>query len=230
VRLKDVARVELGLNTYSFDVRASTTNPSRDSVCCCRRARSALDVARLVKERMTNSRPASRGRRVFLPFRRHHLHHRAISRSGGHAGHRRVLGFIVMLVFCRASAPRSFRAWGPWRLMGGAFIGMAVFGFSINHLSCSAWYWPAASWSRHAIVVIESVERIIARGTPARRGGDAQGDDADHTTRSSRSPWCCRGGVHPSASLQSASVGMIYQQFAMTIAISMGSRRSWRCH
>ena len=72
-----------------------------------------------------------------------------------------------------------------------------------------------------AIVVIEIRRTHHARGTSAAEGSHAQGDGRRSPTRSSRSRVVLAAVFIPSA-LQSGSVGMIYQQFAMTIAISMG--------
>ena len=72
-----------------------------------------------------------------------------------------VLVFIVMLVFLQ-----SFRATliptlvVPVALMG-AFIGMAVFGFSINQLTLFGMVLAIGIVVDDAIVVIESVERIM---------------------------------------------------------------------
>jgi multidrug efflux pump len=68
VRLKDVARVELGLNSYSFDVRLDNQPVAGFGILLSPGA-NALEVARLVKERMDELAPSfPAGVEWFLPF------------------------------------------------------------------------------------------------------------------------------------------------------------------
>jgi multidrug efflux pump len=135
VRLKDVARVELGLQDYAFDVRLDDQPVSGFGVLLLPGA-NALDVADAVKARMNELQKGfPPGVEWFVAFDATtfitHAIHEVIFTLVAAV----VLVFIVMLVFLQ-----SFRATliptlvVPVALMG-AFIGMEIFGYSINQLS-----------------------------------------------------------------------------------------------
>ena len=130
------------------------------------------------------------------------------------------LVFIVMLVFLQ-----SFRATliptlvVPVALMG-AFIGMYVFGFSINQLTLFGMVLAIGIVVDDAIVVIESVERIMREEHLPPK--EATRKAMTQITNPIIAISVVLAAVFIPSALQSGSVGMIYQQFAMTIAISMG--------
>ena len=131
-----------------------------------------------------------------------------------------VLVFIVMLVFLQ-----SFRATliptlvVPVALMG-AFIGMSIFGFSINQLTLFGMVLAIGIVVDDAIVVIESVERIMREEHLSPK--EATRKAMTQITNPIIAISVVLAAVFIPSALQSGSVGMIYQQFAMTIAISMG--------
>jgi multidrug efflux pump len=220
VRLKDVARVELGLNTYSFDVRLDNQPVAGFGVLLSPGA-NALDVARLVKERMDQLAPSfPAGVEWFLPFDATIFIKGAIHEVVVTLGIAVTLVFIVMLVFLQ-----SFRATliptlvVPVALMG-AFIGMAIFGFSINQLTLFGMVLAIGIVVDDAIVVIESVERIMREEHLSPK--EATRKAMTQITNPIIAISVVLAAVFIPSALQSGSVGMIYQQFAMTIAISMG--------
>ncbi len=220
VRLKDVARVELGLNTYSFDVRLDNQPVAGFGVLLSPGA-NALDVARQVKDRMNELAPSfPAGVEWFLPFDATIFINAAIHEVVITLIIAVVLVFIVMLVFLQ-----SFRATliptlvVPVALMG-AFIGMAVFGFSINQLTLFGMVLAIGIVVDDAIVVIESVERIMREEHLPPK--EATRKAMTQITNPIIAISVVLAAVFVPSALQSGSVGMIYQQFAMTIAISMG--------
>ncbi len=130
-----------------------------------------------------------------------------------------VLVFIVMLVFLQ-----SFRATliptlvVPVALMG-AFIGMEIFGFSINQLTLFGMVLAIGIVVDDAIVVIESVERIMREEHLSPK--DATRKAMDQITSPIIAISLVLAAVFVPAAMQTGSVGVIYQQFALTIAISM---------
>src|SRR5262249_1774624 len=129
-----------------------------------------------------------------------------------------VLVFLVMLLFLQ-----NFRATIiatlviPVALMGG-FLGMWIVGFTITQLSLFGMVLAIGMVVEDGIVVIENVERIM----------DEEGLSAPDATRKAmkqiQAPVVAIAVVLmavfiPSA-LQSGSVGAIYRQFALTIALS----------
>jgi multidrug efflux pump len=220
VRLKDVARVNLGLNTYSFDVRLNNQPVAGFGVLLSPGA-NALEVARLVKERMNELAPSfPAGVEWFLPFDATIFINAAIHEVVITLCIAVTLVFIVMLVFLQ-----SFRATliptlvVPVALMG-AFIGMSVFGFSINQLTLFGMVLAIGIVVDDAIVVIESVERIMREEHLSPK--DATRKAMTQITNPIIAISVVLAAVFIPSALQTGSVGMIYKQFAMTIAISMG--------
>jgi multidrug efflux pump len=219
VRLKDVARVELGLNSYSFDVRLDGQPVAGFGVLLTPGA-NALDVAEAVKARMDDLAPSfPAGVEWFLPFDATIFINSAIHEVVVTLAIAVVLVFIVMLVFLQ-----SFRATliptlvVPVAIMG-AFIGMAVFGFSINQLTLFGMVLAIGIVVDDAIVVIESVERIMREEHLPPK--EATRKAMTQITNPIIAISVVLAAVFIPSALQSGSVGMIYQQFAMTIAISM---------
>ncbi|MEO8019195.1 MAG: multidrug efflux RND transporter permease subunit [Pseudomonadota bacterium] len=220
VRLKDVARVNLGLNTYSFDVRLNNQPVAGFGVLLSPGA-NALEVARQVKARMNELAPSfPAGVEWFLPFDATVFINAAIHEVVITLCIAVTLVFIVMLVFLQ-----SFRATliptlvVPVALMG-AFIGMSVFGFSINQLTLFGMVLAIGIVVDDAIVVIESVERIMREEHLSPK--DATRKAMTQITNPIIAISVVLAAVFIPSALQTGSVGMIYKQFAMTIAISMG--------
>ena len=196
VRLKDVARVELGLNTYSFDVRLDNQPVAGFGVLLSPGA-NALDVARLVKERMDELAPSfPRGRGVVPAVRRDHLHQRRHPRSGGHAAHRGGAG-VHRDAGVPAELPRHAHSHA-----GGA---RGAHGRVHRHVGLRFLDQPAhvvwhGAGHRHRGRRRHRGHRIRrthhARGASSAEGSHAQGDDADHQP-DHRDFRGARGGVHP---------------------------------
>ncbi|HTU68230.1 MAG TPA: multidrug efflux RND transporter permease subunit [Steroidobacteraceae bacterium] len=219
VKLKDVARVELGLQDYAFDVRLDGKAVSGFGVTLLPGA-NALDVADAVKARMNELQKSfPPGVEWFVAldattFITHAIHEVIITLVAAV-----VLVFIVMLVFLQ-----SFRATliptlvVPVALMG-AFIGMEIFGFSINQLTLFGMVLAIGIVVDDAIVVIESVERLMREEHLSPR--DATRKAMDQITSPIIAISLVLAAVFVPSAMQSGSVGVIYQQFALTIAISM---------
>jgi multidrug efflux pump len=219
VKLKDVARVELGLQNYAFDVRLDDQPVSGFGVLLLPGA-NALDVADAVKARMDElARGFPPGVEWFVAldateFIVHAIHEVIFTLVAAV-----ILVFIVMLVFLQ-----SFRATliptlvVPVALMG-AFIGMEIFGFSINQLTLFGMVLAIGIVVDDAIVVIESVERIMREEHLSPK--DATRKAMDQITSPIIAISLVLAAVFIPAAMQTGSVGVIYQQFALTIAISM---------
>src|SRR5688572_27811402 len=219
VRLKDVARVELGLQDYGFDVRLDDQPVSGFGVTLLPGA-NALDVADAVKARMEElSAGFPPGVRWFVALDATTFITHAIDEVIFTLVAAVVLVFIVMLIFLQ-----SFRATliptlvVPVALMG-AFIGMYLFGFSINQLTLFGMVLAIGIVVDDAIVVIESVERLMREEHLSPR--DATRKAMDQITSPIIAISLVLAAVFVPAAMQTGSVGVIYQQFALTIAISM---------
>jgi multidrug efflux pump len=219
VRLKDVARVELGLQDYAFDVRLDDQPVSGFGVTLLPGA-NALEVADAVKARMNElQKEFPPGVEWFVALDATTFITHAIDEVIFTLIAAVVLVFIVMLVFLQ-----SFRATliptlvVPVALMG-AFIGMYLFGFSINQLTLFGMVLAIGIVVDDAIVVIESVERLMREEHLSPR--EATRKAMDQITSPIIAISLVLAAVFVPAAMQTGSVGVIYQQFALTIAISM---------
>jgi multidrug efflux pump len=219
VRLKDIARVELGMQDYAFDVRLDDQAVSGFGVLLLPGA-NALDVADAVKARMDElSKTFPPGVEWFNAFDATTFITHAIDEVIITLVAAIVLVFIVMLVFLQ-----SFRATliptlvVPVALMG-AFIGMEIFGFSINQLTLFGMVLAIGIVVDDAIVVIESVERIMREEHLSPK--EATRKAMDQITSPIIAISLVLAAVFIPSAMQSGSVGVIYRQFAMTIAVSM---------
>jgi multidrug efflux pump len=219
VRLRDVARVELGLQDYSFDVRLDNQPVSAFGVTLLPGA-NALEVADAVKARMNELQKGfPPGVEWFVALDATTFIVHAIEEVIFTLVAAVVLVFIVMLVFLQ-----SFRATliptlvVPVALMG-AFVGMEIFGFSINQLTLFGMVLAIGIVVDDAIVVIESVERLMREEHLTPR--EATRKAMDQITSPIIAISLVLAAVFIPAAMQTGSVGVIYQQFALTIAISM---------
>jgi multidrug efflux pump len=220
VRLRDVARVELGPATYGRDTRLDGKPIAAFAVQVLPGA-DTLDVARRVKAKMDELLPTLPpsvswftpfDSTTFITISIHEVMYTLIAAVA--------LVFLTMLIFMQ-----SFRATliptlvVPVALLG-AFIGMKVFGFSINQLSMFGMALAIGIVVDDAIVVIESVERIMREEHLSPR--EATRKAMGQITGAIVTITMVLGAVFVPSALQAGSSGVIYRQFALTIAVSMG--------
>jgi multidrug efflux pump len=220
VRLKDVARVNLGQSQYGFEVRVEDTPVSAFGVLLLPNA-NALEVMKAVKAKMASLQASfPPGVTWFVPFDSTTFIQIAIREVLITLIEAIVLVFLVMLIFLQ-----SFRATliptlvVPVALMG-ALIGMYWVGFSINQLTLFAMVLAIGIVVDDAIVVVEAVERIMREEhLPAK---EATRKAMQQITGAIVAITLVLAAVFIPSALQSGSVGVIYRQFALTIALSMG--------
>jgi multidrug efflux pump len=219
VRLKDVARVGLGQAQYGFEARIGDTPISLFIIQLLPNA-NALEVMKAVKAKLALLQPSfPPGVTWFVPFDSTTFIRVAIREVMITLIEAVVLVFIVMLVFLQ-----SFRATiiptlvVPVALLG-ALIGMYVVGFSINQLTLFAMVLAIGIVVDDAIVVVEAVERIMREEhLPAR---EATRKAMQQITGAIVAITLVLAAVFIPSALQPGSVGVIYRQFALTIALSM---------
>ena len=115
--------------------------------------------------------------------------------------------------------PHSRRSWCPWRSWARSSACRSS-AFSINQLTLFGMVLAIGIVVDDAIVVIESVERIMREEHLPPK--EATRKAMTQITNPIIAISVVLAAVFIPSALQSGSVGMIYQQFAMTIAISMG--------
>jgi len=220
VRLKDVARVELGPFGYGVSVTYNG-QPVAGYAVQLQTGANALGVAKAVKARMDELQASlPHGVSWFVPYDTTPFITISIEEVVQTLVEAIILVFIVMLVFLQNLRMTIIALLViPVALMGG-FLGMWAVGFTINQLSLFGMVLVIGIVVDDAIVVIENVERIMGE----------EGLSPKEATRKAMSQ--ISGAVVaiavvlmavfiPSA-LQSGSVGAIYRQFCLTIALSTG--------
>ncbi len=220
VRLKDVARVELGPYSYLPRAMLNGTAVAGIGVQLVSGA-NAMTVAHEVKAKLTelqSSFPA--GVSWFVPYDSTEYIQHSIEEVVITLAIALVLVFLVMLIFLqnlRATLIATLVI--PVALMGGV-IGMWAVGFTINQLSLFGMVLAIGIVVDDAIVVIENVERIMSEEGLSPR--DATRKAMKQISGAVVAIAVVLMAVFIPSALQAGSVGAIYRQFALTIALSTG--------
>ena len=218
VRLKDVARVELGPFSYGFRSTFDGKGVAGLGVQLTSGA-NALNVRDAVITKLDELKPTfPPGVSYKLPYDTTDFIKISIREVVQTLGEAIILVFIVMLMFLQ-----NFRATIiatmviPVALMGG-FLSMYAVGFSINQLTLFGMVLAIGIVVDDAIVVIENVERIMSEEglSPKDATRKAMGQISGAVVAIA----LVLMAVFVPSSMQSGSVGVIYKQFALTIALS----------
>lgn len=219
VRLKDVARVELGPFTYGHSVNYNG-QPVAGFAVQLQTGANALTVAEAVKAKLAalqSSFPA--GVSWFVPYDTTDFIRISVEEVVQTLIEAIILVFIVMLVFLQNVRMTMVAMLViPVALMGG-FVGMWMVGFTINQLSLFGMVLAIGIVVDDAIVVIENVERIMAEEhlSPKEATRKAMGQISGAVVAIA----VVLAAVFIPSAMQSGSVGAIYRQFALTIALSV---------
>jgi len=219
VRLGDVARVELGSYSYGNFSRLDGKPVAAFGVSLLPGA-NALTVAKAVGEKMDQlAKNFPPGVVWSVPVDTTGFVKVSIIEVVKTLGEAIVLVFIVMLLFLQNLRATLIPTLVVPVALTGAFVGMYAFGFSINVLSLFGLVLAIGIVVDDAIVVVENVERIMREeGLPpkeATRKGMVQ------ITGAVIAVTTVLASVFIPAALMPGSVGAIYRQFAITIAVSM---------
>jgi multidrug efflux pump len=218
VRLKDVARIELGPFRYGQRVVYNGQGVAGLGVQLVSGA-NALGVANAVKAKLTELQTTfPQGVSWSIPYDTTQFIRISIEEVVKTLAEAIVLVFLVMLVFLQ-----DFRATIiatmviPVALLGG-FLSMWMVGFTINQLSLFGMVLAIGIVVDDAIVVIENVERIIREEGLSPK--DATRKAMTQISGAVVAIAVVLMAVFIPSAMQSGSVGAIYRQFALTIALS----------
>ncbi|MGH8041775.1 MAG: multidrug efflux RND transporter permease subunit [Rudaea sp.] len=218
VRLKDVARINLGPASYGQRAMYNGVPVAGAGVQLVTGA-NALTVAQEVKDKLAELQSSfPPGVEWFVPYDSTTFVRASIEEVGVTLAIAFVLVFLVMLMFLqnlRATLIATLVI--PVALLGG-FLAMWGVGFTINQLSLFGMVLAIGIVVDDAIVVIENVERIMREeGLPPREATrKAMGQISGAVVAIA----LVLMAVFIPSALQSGSVGAIYRQFALTIALS----------
>ncbi len=219
VRVKDVARVELGSENYSYIARYNRLPASGMAVSLATGA-NALDTIEGVKAKVEEiAEILPEGVEIVYPVDSSPFIKQSISSVVKTLIEAIVLVFFVMLLFLqnwRATLVPTIAV--PIVLMG-TFTVLYAFGFSINVLTMFAMVLAIGLLVDDAIVVVENVERLM----------EEEGLDAKEATKKSMTQITSAlvgiavvlSTVFIPMAFLSGSSGSIYRQFSITIVSAM---------
>ena len=220
VKLSDVARIDFGPQTYGLGATWNGQQVGGLGVQLLPGA-NALDVADAVKAKMAElAKDFPEGVTWFAPYDTTPFVKISIKEVVHTLIEAIILVFLVMLIFLQ-----NFRATViptlviPVALLG-TFIGLVALGFTINQLTLFGMVLAIGIVVDDAIVVIENVERIMSEEhlSPKEATRKAMGQ----ITGAVVAITVVLAAVFVPSALQPGASGVIYKQFALTIAVSMG--------
>ncbi|MEP7185250.1 MAG: multidrug efflux RND transporter permease subunit [Rhodanobacter sp.] len=220
VKLGDVARISFGPGNYGFDTQYNGKPIGAFAIQLLPGA-NALNVATAVRAKMGELAPSfPQGVTWFSPYDSTAFVTISINEVVHTLIEAIVLVFLVMLLFLqniRATIIPTLVI--PVALLG-TFLGMLALGFSINQLTLFGMVLAIGIVVDDAIVVIENVERIMTEEnlSPKEATRKAMGQ----ITGAVVAITVVLAAVFVPSSLQPGASGIIYKQFALTIAMSMG--------
>ena len=219
VRLKDVARLELGPYAYGLDDKVDGKPIAGCGIAVLQGA-DVLKVVQAIRDRMNElQRSFPPGVTWITPFDATKFISVSIREVVYTLAGSVVLVFLVMLVFLQNIRATLIPTLVMPVALLGAFVGIYAVGFSVNTLSLFGVALAIGIVVDDAIVVIESVERIMREEhlPPKEATRKAMGQ----ITGAIVAITVVLAAVFIPSALQTGSVGAIYRQFALTIAISM---------
>ena len=219
VRVKDVARVELGAQDYSSSRRTERTSPAAILAVYQLPGSNAVETA----ARRTEAHGQDEGE---LPDRRRLCHNAGHDgrRQGGHAGDRHnsaaiafVLVILVVYIFLQDWRATLIPMLAVPVSLVGTFALFPLFGFSVNTLSLFGLVLAIGLVVDDAIVVVEGIQRHIEEGLSPK---DAARKAMEELTGPVVGIALVLSAVFVPTVFIPGITGRLYQQFALTIAIS----------
>jgi len=219
VRIRDVARVELGSDNYQFGARLNG-KPTAAFALSLTPSANALETAKLAKAKMAElARFFPDNITYEIPYDTSPYIDLSIEQVVHTLFEAMVLVFVVMFVFLQNVRYTLIPALVVPVAMMGAFTVMLALGFSINVLTMFAMVLAIGILVDDAIVVVENVERIMAeeglspkeatKKAMPQISGAIVGITLVLTT------------VFLPLAFMSGSVGVIYRQFSVAMAVSI---------
>jgi multidrug efflux pump len=219
VRLKDVARVEVGAESYNMSTRINGKPAAGASVELAPGA-NALNTAALIKERLQQLQPSfPEDIEATIPYDTTPFVHLSIEQVLKTLAEAMVLVFLVMLLFLQniryTLIPMIVV---PIALLGSCAV-MLMLGFSINVLTMFGMVLAIGILVDDAIVVVENVERIMVEEGLSPR--EATRKAMTQITGAVIGITLVLSSVFIPMAFFPGAVGIIYQQFSLTMVASI---------
>lgn len=219
VRLRDVARIELGGQNYSIDAQFNG-NPASGMAIKLASGANALDTAKAIRATVANLEPFfPPGMKVVYPYDTTPTVTESISGVVDTLIEAIVLVFLVMYLFLQNFRATVITTMTVPVVLLGTFGILAAFGFTINTLTMFGMILAIGLLVDDAIVVVENVERVMAE------------EHLSPKEATKKSMGQIQGALVGIAMVLSAvllpmaffggSTGVIYKQFSITIVSAM---------
>ncbi|WP_347266045.1 efflux RND transporter permease subunit [Paracoccus sp. (in: a-proteobacteria)] len=220
ILLRDVARVEIGAEGYMTDARYNGKPASGLAISLASGA-NALDTADRVKARMEEfARFFPEGMEYVIPFDTTPFVLISIEEVVKTLVEAIVLVFFVMLLFLQNWRATLIPTLAVPVVLLGTFGILAALGFTINTLTMLAMVLAIGLLVDDAIVVVENVERIMEE--EGLEPHEATRKSMDQITGALIGIALVLSAVFVPMAFFGGSTGVIYKQFAITIASAMG--------
>lgn len=220
VRLGDVARIEIGAESYSVVARYNGQTATGIGINLATGA-NALDTADAVKKRLEELKPFfPEGIEVVYPYDTTPFVKVSIEEVVNTLFEAIVLVFLVMLLFLQNIRATLIPTIAVPVVLLGTFGILAAFGYSINTLTMFAMVLAIGLLVDDAIVVVENVERVMHEDGLGPR--EATRKSMDQITGALIGIALVLSAVFVPMAFFAGSTGAIYRQFAITIVSAMG--------
>jgi multidrug efflux pump len=219
VRIRDVARVELGAETYFVDSRYNGAPASGIGIQLAPGA-NALGTAKAVRARIAELQPFfPHGLEVVYPYDTTPFVKISITEVVKTLIEGVVLVFLVMYLFLQNLRATLIPTIAVPVVLLGTFGILSAFGFTINTLSMFGLVLAIGLLVDDAIVVVENVERVMAEEglSPLEATRKAMGQ----ITGALVGVAVVLSAVFVPVAFSGGSVGAIYRQFSVTIVSAM---------
>ena len=219
VVLGDVARIELGSQTYSF-INRENGKPATSAAIQLTPGANAVKTAAAVRERLDElSQAMPTGMHYSIPFDTAPFVKISIEKVIHTLIEAMVLVFLVMYLFLQNVRYTLIPAIVAPVALLGTFTIMLAAGFSINVLTMFGMVLAIGIIVDDAIVVVENVERLMAREGLSPK--DATIKATKEITGAIVGITLVLTAVFIPMALAGGSVGVIYRQFTLSMAVSI---------
>jgi multidrug efflux pump len=219
VRLNDVARVELGAESYTTTSRYNGM-PAAGLAVNLATGANAISAAEAVQQAISRlSSTFPQGVEVVYPYDTTPFVRLSIEEVVKTLIEAIVLVFIVMLVFLQNIRATLIPTLAVPVVLLGTFAVLAVFGYSINTLTMFAMVLAIGLLVDDAIVVVENVERVMREEGLSPR--EATRQSMKEITGALIGIATVLSAVFVPMAFFGGSVGVIYRQFSVTIVCAM---------
>jgi multidrug efflux pump len=219
VYLDDVARVELGAESYSV-VSFYNGKPAAGLAVSLATGANALDTATAVREKIAELQPFfPAGMDVVYPYDTTPFVEQSIEGVVHTLLEAVVLVFVIMYLFLQNFRATLIPTIAVPVVLLGTFAILSIAGFSINTLTMFAMVLAIGLLVDDAIVVVENVERIMSEEglSPL----EATRKSMDQITGALVGIGLTLSAVFIPMAFMSGSTGVIYRQFSITIVSAM---------